>query len=312
MGPQRASDQSNKGAWYRPLPPRKSSSFNSEFTKLHLNINASFRPRLSTDRRHFLEPTRSTSLGSTFSNPFWRLFTNPLPATMSAPQKAPEVIEILSDSEPEDVVKDDLEDLPELLPEANDHDDQPLLRAAGIKYKTRDHDEEDDSEEDAEQEEDDLPDAPTRSTVSPRVLRSGKRVTIDTTESKSSSRRTKSSSSVRESEQHNEGEAFKTTLGRKHIKFDDSEQEEFVTPREGPMENPFESIKPAAQNGPGDESEEESDNEAPPEAVSTRVAEAESLKAAKAAAKAAEQYVKQSSYPSSGANYSLNQDKLQS
>jgi U3 small nucleolar RNA-associated protein 16 len=237
---------------------------------------------------------------------------NPLPATMSAPQKAPEVIEILSDSEPEDMVKDDLEDLPELLPEANDHDDQPLLRAAGIKYKTRDHDEEDDVEEDAEQEEDDQPDAPARSTVSPRVLRSGKRVTIDTTESKSSSRRTKSSSSARESEQHKAGETFKTTLERKHIKFDDAEQEAFVTPKEAPMENPFESIKPASQNGAGDESEEESDDEAPPEAVSTRVAEAESLKAAKAAAKAAEQYVKQSSYPPSSANYSLNQDKLRS
>ncbi|EAA29828.1 hypothetical protein GE21DRAFT_4927 [Neurospora crassa] len=78
----------------------------------------------------------------------------------------------------------------------------------------------------------------------------------------------------------------------KRITFDDSEQEEFVTPREAPDVNPLEERlnEKKEQQGQSDEDseEEDSDDEAP-EAVSTHAAQAKSLEAEKAAQKAAEQ-----------------------
>ncbi|KAL1843685.1 hypothetical protein VTJ49DRAFT_385 [Mycothermus thermophilus] len=211
---------------------------------------------------------------------------------MSSTQKAPNVIEILSDSEPEAPVEDELADLPEPSLETIDPNDQPLLRAAGIKYKTRDLEEE---KEDAGDEEG-QPGTPASAKRAPRPRRSGvsqqKRVNIETPISRLSDRRKTVEASALGSGQQSDGEVFKTPLERKHIKFDDSDHDEFLTPMEGPAESPFEATKPEPRDDePGEEedAEEESDDEAPPEAVSTRVAEAETLKAAKAAAKAAEQ-----------------------
>ena len=101
----------------------------------------------------------------------------------------------------------------------------------------------------------------------------------------------------REAEDGNQENATETPSGRKHITFDDSDYDEFVTPREAPSRDPLESSipKPAEneeeeedEEEESDDEEEESDDEAP-EAVSTRVAEADTLKASEAAAKAAEQ-----------------------
>ncbi|KAJ4385134.1 hypothetical protein N0V85_008207 [Neurospora sp. IMI 360204] len=78
----------------------------------------------------------------------------------------------------------------------------------------------------------------------------------------------------------------------KHITFEDSEQEEFVTPREAPAVNPLEESlkakKEEQEQSEEDSEEEDSDDEAP-EAVSTHAAQAKSLEAEKAAQKAAEQ-----------------------
>lgn len=81
----------------------------------------------------------------------------------------------------------------------------------------------------------------------------------------------------------------------KKITFDDSEQEEFLTPREAPDVNPLEkTLKEKKEEQEQDEDEDEdseeedSDDEAP-EAVSTSAAQAKSLEAEKAAQRAAEQ-----------------------
>ncbi|KAK3953375.1 hypothetical protein QBC32DRAFT_119510 [Pseudoneurospora amorphoporcata] len=78
----------------------------------------------------------------------------------------------------------------------------------------------------------------------------------------------------------------------KRITFDDSEQEEFVTPREAPDVNPLEKIlkeKKEEQGQSEEDSEEEDSDDEAPEAVSTSAAQAKSLEAEKAAQRAAEQ-----------------------
>lgn len=78
----------------------------------------------------------------------------------------------------------------------------------------------------------------------------------------------------------------------KRITFDDSEQEEFVTPREAPDVNPLEerlNEKKEQQGQSEEDSEEEDSDDEAPEAVSTHAAQAKSLEAEKAAQKAAEQ-----------------------
>jgi hypothetical protein len=100
--------------------------------------------------------------------------------------------------------------------------------------------------------------------------------------------------------QDGDDEVFNTPSVGKRITFDDSDHEEFVTPREGPSRDPMESSIPrpasksetadaAGQDDEEEEEEEDSDDDAPPEAISTHAAREETLKAAEAAAKAAEQ-----------------------
>jgi len=89
-----------------------------------------------------------------------------------------------------------------------------------------------------------------------------------------------------------EGDVFKTPMERRHITFDDSDQDEFVTPREAPLKNPLEEAAAKSnveEEGEEDGEEEDSDDDEAPEAISTHAAEAQTTKAAKAAAKAAEQ-----------------------
>jgi len=204
-------------------------------------------------------------------------------ATKAAEQaaKAPEVIEILSDSEPEAPAADEVEgadEEEELEPAANDVD-QPLLRAARIKYKT------DEPEEEAPPQ--DRPTSPSSAKLAVRTKETGsakhRHVSIEIPLPTSSALRRRQTGTSEET-------PSKTPSGRKHITFDDSDHDEFVTPREAPSKD----LLAPNSSGKGhedeeDDEEEDSDDDAPPEAVSTRVAEADTLKAAEAAAKASEQ-----------------------
>ncbi|KAK3375116.1 hypothetical protein B0H63DRAFT_526393 [Podospora didyma] len=100
---------------------------------------------------------------------------------------------------------------------------------------------------------------------------------------------------VPDSDEGNETEVFKTPmLARKHITFDSSDGEEFVTPREAPLRNPLEkalsglSKATTVAGAEEEEEEEESDDDAAPEAVSTHAAAVKSTNAAQVAAKAVE------------------------
>ena len=203
-------------------------------------------------------------------------------------QKAQDVIEILSsDSEPEAPdVEDDVE---EPTHDSENIQDQPLLRAAGIKYKSE-------PKEDEELQQDE-PHSVSGARLAVRNKEIGaakhRHVSIEIPlPALSELRRKKIEGSASGSQEGNDEDVFKTPKEhRKHITFDESDHDEFVTPREGPSNDPLETIT-AGTNEKDDEEEEEeeeSDDEAPPEAVSTRVAEAETLKAAGAVAKAAEQ-----------------------
>ncbi|KAL2260703.1 hypothetical protein VTK26DRAFT_5219 [Humicola hyalothermophila] len=203
-------------------------------------------------------------------------------------EKAAAVIELSSDSEPEApeaVEIEDSEDEKEIEPAVStpNANTQPLLKAPGIKYKT-DHSEQKDS--------------PSDSKVAVRVRDTGsakhRHVNIEIPLPTSSVLRRKKGEAPA-SQDGNEDEVFKTPMERRHITLEESDHDEFVTPREGPASNPLDSsiarLAKANEGTSKDEEgeEEESDDDAPPEAVSTRDAEAETLKAAKAIEKAAKQ-----------------------
>ncbi|KAK3333150.1 hypothetical protein B0T19DRAFT_417288 [Cercophora scortea] len=204
-----------------------------------------------------------------------------------APKKAPkkvakksakpsQVIELSSDSESGGGVSDSETPAKPSLQE--DFGDQPLLRAQGINYKT------------------DQSPKSTPEKLPVRVKQTGsakhRHVSIEIPLPSSSVR-------ARDLEvPDSEDEVFKTPMGRKHVKFDDSDHDEFVTPREVPSKDPMSEIRPAQSSGKGekkaesddeDEDEEEDSDDEAPEAVSTHAAEAQLNKAAQAVAKAAEQ-----------------------
>jgi hypothetical protein len=91
-------------------------------------------------------------------------------------------------------------------------------------------------------------------------------------------------------------ESSKTSADRRHITFDDSESEQFITLKEeaasrnGLGNGSKKSEREIVQDSQDEEEDsEESDDDAPPEEVATGEAEAALLKAERAAAKAAEQ-----------------------
>ncbi|KAL2017674.1 hypothetical protein VTK56DRAFT_1834 [Thermocarpiscus australiensis] len=233
-------------------------------------------------------------------------------ATRGSPRKSPQkmettpdVIELSSDSEPEvdEVEDEEAEEAPSSAPNSLDYNDQPLLRAAGIKYKT------DKPNAEAPPQENESTPSRAKSAVRAKDTGSAKyrHVSIEIPLPTSSElRRRKAEAEATDSQEGNDSEVFKTPSERKHITFDDSDHDEFATPMENPSGNPLESsaVRPneakgksargTQGTGQGEEEEEaeeeeESDDDAPPEAVSTREAEAQTLKAAAAAAKAAEQ-----------------------
>ncbi len=206
-------------------------------------------------------------------------------ATKAAEQaaKAPEVIEILSDSEPEGDAEaaENVDEGEEPEPASDNHVvDQPLLRAARINYKTDEPDEEEAPPQDR-------PTSPSSAKLAVRTKETGsakhRHVSIEIPLPTSSSLRRRQAGASEET-------PSKTPSERKHITFDDSDHDEFVTPREAPSKDPL-ALSGDRDEDVNDEEEEEedSDDDAPPEAVSTRAAEADTLKAAEAAAKASEQ-----------------------
>lgn len=211
-------------------------------------------------------------------------------AQFQKPESAAEVIELSSDSESEGPEVEDEEAQPS--PTSPDVDDQPLLRAAGIRYRT-DPADEDEAPQDGEP-------SPSSAKLALRSKATGsakhRHVSIEIPLPTSSElRRRKAEAEAAESRKRSEEEeVFRTPSERKHITFDESDHDEFVTPREAPPSNEPESSIPQRDTnaaGMDEEGEEESDADAPPEAVSTRAAAVESMKVAEAVAKAAEQYV---------------------
>lgn len=205
-------------------------------------------------------------------------------------EKPTDVIELSSDSEPEGPEFEEAEDQ-ETIPVAAgpDVDDQPLLRAAGIKYKT----DISDLEDKKPQQDEHLSPASAKLTV--RVKDTGsvkhRHVSIEIPLPTSSELQRRKAEAT-DSHDGNDEEVFKTPNERKHITFDDSDHDEFVTPREGPLSNPLDASIATPNTAKETEAEEEeSDDDAPPEAVSTRAAESYNLKAAEVAEKAAKQYV---------------------
>ncbi|KAK4165363.1 hypothetical protein QBC43DRAFT_260284 [Cladorrhinum sp. PSN259] len=197
-----------------------------------------------------------------------------------APKADPEVIELSSDSEAEvaETQENEAREAPQEV-EASKPDvyDQPLMRAAGIRYKT-------DKLEERKQESTPNAKLTVRSKDTGSVKHRHVSIEIPLPSSTSRSRL----------DDEHEPELFKTPMERRHITFDESDHDEFVTPSEAPRKNPLETAVPAKVKDVQDsaeEDEEDSDDEAP-EAVSTRAAEAETKakasKAAQAAAKAAE------------------------
>lgn len=198
------------------------------------------------------------------------------------------MVELSSDSEPEapEVIEPqevEVEEESELLRNSPDVDEQPLLKAAGIRYKTE------------------TTETPSGSKLAVRTRDTGsvkhRHVSIEIPlPTASELRHKKGDSEVVDSQDGNDEEVFKTPMERRHITFDDSDHDEFVTPKEGPTSNPLEgsiarpsNAKAEASKDEEEEEEEDSDDDAPPEAVSTRDAEAQTLKAAEAIEKAAKQ-----------------------
>lgn len=210
-----------------------------------------------------------------------------------ATEKASDVIELSSDSEPEAPEVEEVEhEETEPVSTSPDVNDQPLLRAAGIKYKT------DISDHEEEEPQEDGKHSPSSAKLSVRVKDTGsvkhRHVSIEIPLPTSSAlQRRRAEAEATDNQEGNDDEVFKTPMERKHITFDDSDHDEFVTPREDPLSNPLENniARPntAKAEAEEEEEEEESDDDAPPEAVSTRAAEAYNLKAAEVAEQAAKQ-----------------------
>jgi U3 small nucleolar RNA-associated protein 16 len=220
------------------------------------------------------------------------------------PKKVAEVIELSSDSEP------DVPAVVTQVPEAarapsdvqyteEDYQDIPLLRVQPIKYSSTQQ--------------------PVVKKGSPADEKTPAKLPMRVKDTGSARHRHVSieiplmTSSLLASHKHGRGsaeeeggneEVFKTPMERRHITFDDSDHEEFVTPLEAPAKNPLEltSPKPAehdagaqqrsktdTEEDDDDSDDDDSDDDAPPEAISSHAAEASLAKASQAAVRSAEQ-----------------------
>ncbi|KAK4115044.1 hypothetical protein N656DRAFT_703977 [Canariomyces notabilis] len=140
-------------------------------------------------------------------------------------EEGPDVIELSSDSEPEVFeIEDEADEEPEEAPSSPDVNEQPLLKAAGIRYRTNEV-------EDGEPQQNDEP-LPQGSSIAVRVKDAGsvkhRHVSIEIPLPTSSElRRRQAKASASSSQEKNEGDVFKTPKEkRQHITFDDSDHDE--------------------------------------------------------------------------------------
>jgi len=206
------------------------------------------------------------------------------------PKKSPQVIELSSDSEPDaPVVKEQvLEPAKEVIVREynqKDYDEMPLLKVEGIKYET----EQGVDEERLSASEQMPAKLPVRVKDTGSTRHRHVSIEIPLLSSSMLAKGGKSQE-VPGSEDANEEDVFKTPMERRHITFDDSDQEEFVTPMEAPLQNPLEKDLVASSKlaKAAEEKEEEDSDDDAPEAISSHAAEAHLAKASQAATKAAQ------------------------
>lgn len=220
--------------------------------------------------------------------------------------KAIEIIELSSDSEGDDVPQPSPPNpVAEEAPQTAEEEDHPLLRIEGIRYNT-----EPEEEEPPKPTQTDAPapaKLPVRAKNTPGKDTGSARhrhVSIEIALPTSSLRATKGKAPATEipdsEEEKDEASIYKTPNDRrKHITFDDSDNDEYLTPMEHPGTNALELAPPKATDGvkadldaveEEQEDEEDSDDEAP-EAVSSHAAGAQQAKSSQAAMNAAKQYV---------------------
>lgn len=220
--------------------------------------------------------------------------------------KAIEIIELSSDSEGDDVPQPSPPNVvTEETPQTAEEEDHPLLRIEGIRYNT-----EPEEKEPPKPTQTDAPapaKLPVRAKNTPGKDTGSTRhrhVSIEIALPTSSLRATKGKAPATEipdsEEEKDEVSIYKTPRDRrKHITFDDSDNDEYLTPMEHPGSNSLELAPPKATDGvkadldaveEEQEDEEDSDDEAP-EAVSSHAAGAQQAKSSQAAMNAAKQYV---------------------
>ncbi|KAK0623126.1 hypothetical protein B0T14DRAFT_515367 [Immersiella caudata] len=206
------------------------------------------------------------------------------------PKKQAEVIQLSSDSEPNVPTEKETVFEPPKEPTSSrrytqkDYDEMPLLKVEGIKYDAR-----------PTTEKEDAPTSESKPAKLPvRVKDTGsarhRHVSIEIPlKSSSLLARDVKSQEAPGSEDGQEEDVFKTPMERRHITFNDSDNEEFVTPLEAPLRNPLEVVQ-ATKEAEFEQEQEvdgDSDDEAP-EAVSSHAAGARIAKASQAATKAAQ------------------------
>jgi U3 small nucleolar RNA-associated protein 16 len=209
--------------------------------------------------------------------------------TKKSKQQA-EVIELSSDSEPD--VPASEKRAPESVKEPSssrkytqkDYDEMPLLKVEGIKYDVH-----------PTTEKYEAPTSESKPAKLPvRVKDTGsarhRHVSIEIPLMSSSlfAKNVKSQEAPG-SEDAQEEDVFKTPMERRHITFNDSDNEEFVSPLEAPLRNPLEAGQATKEVEIEEEQEEDedSDDEAP-EAISSHAAGAHLAKVSQAATKAAQ------------------------
>jgi U3 small nucleolar RNA-associated protein 16 len=223
--------------------------------------------------------------------------------------KSIEIIELSSDSEDEDVPQPSppnvvTEETSQTADAAYEEEDQPLLRIKGIQYNTEPEEEPPKLSQTNAPAPAKLPvrakSTPGKDTGSTRHRHVSIEIALPTSSLRATKRKALATEIPDSEEEKEEVSIYKTPMDRgKHITFDDSDNDEYLTPMEHPAGNTLEIAPPKATDGAKvdldaveeeQEDEEDSDDEAP-EAVSSHAAGAQQAKSSRAATNAAKQYV---------------------
>ncbi|KAK1835212.1 hypothetical protein QBC39DRAFT_250921 [Podospora conica] len=221
--------------------------------------------------------------------------------------KSIEIIELSSDSEADDVPQPSpppmvAEDEPQTAdPADEEEEDQPLLRIKGIRYNTKQSEEPPKPTQTGAPAPAKLPvrakSTPGKDTGSSRHRHVSIEINLPTSSLRAAKGKAPTTEIPDSEEDKDEVSIYKTPRGRKHITFDDSDNDEYLTPMEHPTGSALELAPPKATDGAKSdldaveeeqEDEEDSDDEAP-EAVSSHAANAQLAKSAQSAMNAAKQ-----------------------